>query len=677
MTGPSIESVLDCPTLPSLPRVAIEVLTLSREPEISLERIAEAIEHDQALTGRILRTVNSSFHGLSEPCPTLSRAVAYLGLNSVKSIVLGFSLVDCGKHSAGGFDYIDYWRRSVYSAAAARTLAEYSRGCDPEEAFIVSLLQDIGMIALLHSQGEAYVQVVADDAEGRHELLAEAEQAAYGFDHAAVGAALGANWGLPEGFTETIRRHHAPEEIDASLRTLARTVALANLAVRVLTEPDPAERLGEFQERARAWFQIPQTDAERLIERFAEGASELSSLLRVNTGDPPDIANILTQANTQLLEHQIALQEETRQLKEDAEALSRQAMVDPLTGAFNRKYFDEQLKARFQSVAETEGCLALAFVDVDKFKAINDSHGHQAGDAVLKEVAARLRRVVAEEGEVCRYGGEEFAVILPGAGRRAAARLAERLRLEVEASPCELIGQDAPDARLDVTVSIGVAALGPDSAGVFTTATRLFTAADKAMYAAKAGGRNCVRIFNPRAACRRAPNGTPADRSGEPEQRDTPVEARDAPSPSASASVAEPAVGTRRVLVIDDDPLASRLIVDALSQIAGVEATSLADADGALKALGDARADAPDLVLADVELGGMSGLELARALRGTEVGRSLPIILMSASAGADATRQAIEAGANAFLSKRKLSASPTEHLARILEMWVEFERQAA
>src|SRR5262245_6791812 len=120
MSAPTLEQVLSCPNLPSLPTVAVEVLALTAKSNADLNEISRVVQNDQALSAKILRTVNSSFYGLSKPCPTITRALTYMGLSTVKSLVLGFSLVDWTRQGEGGFDMIDYWRRSAYGAAAAR-----------------------------------------------------------------------------------------------------------------------------------------------------------------------------------------------------------------------------------------------------------------------------------------------------------------------------------------------------------------------------------------------------------------------------------------------------------------------------------------------------------------------------------------------------------------------------
>ncbi|MCA9291572.1 MAG: HDOD domain-containing protein, partial [Phycisphaerales bacterium] len=212
-----LEKVFNCPTLPSLPSIAIEVLELTADDSVPVAKIAKVIQNDQALAAKILKTINSSFYGLAKPCPTISRAVAYLGMNTVKSLALGFSVIDLQAEGGGAFDPMAHWRRCVYGGAGARIIGEYlvSRDAasgpevdgDPEEMFIAALLQDVGVLAMFTALGEEYDDVIAG--AGRdHDRLAALEQAAFGVDHAEVGALLGEKWRLPTSLAELIRYHH-------------------------------------------------------------------------------------------------------------------------------------------------------------------------------------------------------------------------------------------------------------------------------------------------------------------------------------------------------------------------------------------------------------------------------------------------------------------------------------
>jgi two-component system, cell cycle response regulator len=166
------------------------------------------------------------------------------------------------------------------------------------------------------------------------------------------------------------------------------------------------------------------------------------------------------------------------------EALRRQATHDGLTGLWNRGAILELLHRETARAARCGEPLAVLMVDVDHFKAINDAHGHAAGDAMLREVAEAIGMAVRPYDMAGRYGGEEFLCVLPGCGAPEAAAVAERIREAVERRAV----WDA-DRRVQVTVSAGVAA-GPR----LREADEFLRAADAALYRAKAAGRNRAEV---------------------------------------------------------------------------------------------------------------------------------------------------------------------------------------
>ena len=161
------------------------------------------------------------------------------------------------------------------------------------------------------------------------------------------------------------------------------------------------------------------------------------------------------------------------------------AVTDPLTGLHNRRYMSGQLTSLVRRAGQGGEPVGALLVDIDYFKRINDSFGHDVGDEVLKEFAVRLATNVRAIDLACRYGGEEFVVIMPDTGLETAHRIAERLRLHVAGSPFRVSGVEDP---LSVTISIGVACTGEEE----ESPDQLLKRADEAVYDAKAKGRNQV-----------------------------------------------------------------------------------------------------------------------------------------------------------------------------------------
>jgi diguanylate cyclase (GGDEF)-like protein len=173
------------------------------------------------------------------------------------------------------------------------------------------------------------------------------------------------------------------------------------------------------------------------------------------------------------------------------EKLERDATVDGLTGVCNRRWLDERLPRYLTRHQRDARPFSLLMIDVDYFKRFNDSYGHAAGDQALVMVAATLTRNLRPSDEVVRYGGEEFAVLLPGIDTSGAVTTAERLRLAVSRAKLTLEGEPAapPTMLPPITISIGVASLAAGD-----DARALLGRADEALYRAKQGGRDRVVV---------------------------------------------------------------------------------------------------------------------------------------------------------------------------------------
>jgi two-component system cell cycle response regulator len=173
------------------------------------------------------------------------------------------------------------------------------------------------------------------------------------------------------------------------------------------------------------------------------------------------------------------------QLRASVAQTIEMAVIDGLTGLHNRRYLDSHLQTLFDRAAARRRPLSVMITDLDRFKSINDTYGHDGGDDVLREFARRLRKNVRGIDLACRFGGEEFVVVMPDTDGAVAEKVAERIRAEIAQAPFA-VGDDGK--AIEVTVSVGVSSLlkGADSVAA------LMKRADLALYEAKSGGRNRV-----------------------------------------------------------------------------------------------------------------------------------------------------------------------------------------
>jgi two-component system, cell cycle response regulator len=185
------------------------------------------------------------------------------------------------------------------------------------------------------------------------------------------------------------------------------------------------------------------------------------------------------------LRTQIRRKRYNEHLRQSVTQTIEMAVTDGLTGLHNRRYLDSHLKTLFDRAMNRRRPLSLMITDIDRFKSINDTYGHDAGDDILREFAARLRKNVRGIDLACRYGGEEFVVVMPDTDSALANIVAERVRAQIADKPFEVSTLSEP---ISVTISIGVA--GIRHAG--DTVEALMKRADKALYEAKNSGRNRV-----------------------------------------------------------------------------------------------------------------------------------------------------------------------------------------
>ncbi|MGJ8529732.1 PleD family two-component system response regulator [Maritalea sp.] len=172
------------------------------------------------------------------------------------------------------------------------------------------------------------------------------------------------------------------------------------------------------------------------------------------------------------------------ELRKSLSSTVAMAVIDGLTGLYNRRYFDRHMCVQMDKAREGNKSLGLMMLDIDFFKSVNDTHGHAAGDEVLREFSSRLQRNIRGVDLACRYGGEEFVVMMPGADLHRAKNIAERIRNAIASEPFDT-GITVP---LDITVSVGISINElPDD-----TPDQMLKRADIALYRAKREGRNRI-----------------------------------------------------------------------------------------------------------------------------------------------------------------------------------------
>ncbi len=481
--------------LPSPPAVAMRVLQLVASENTTLEELSHVISADPALTAKILKYLHSPLIGLGFHGTTLAEAVARIGTRGAQLLALSFSLVSERHHqSCPSFNFNRFWSESLARAVAAKRLAASNRQWNPEEAFIAGLVFRIGQLVLATALPAEYEPVLVA-APGENDPLEIRERLALGTDHLEIGCHLLQDWKLPETIWSAMAALNTGEssvEARSDLRARAALLQLADAIAAFLARPDQqhGRRMDSLMVRAGELAGLERDAFRPLLEQISQDWITYGELLSIATTEPPDLEALELEAEEHRNNLRLAAELEVLNLRNENQQLSQRANRDRLTGLLNRGAFDDALSAGAATAAKQGAALALLMIDLDHFKSINDRHGHPAGDAVLRHVAQIFQSLTKAPAEVFRYGGEEFAVLVPAVKLDDALALAETLRQAIAHSP-HLEGA----TTLALTVSIGVAeARWPQPA---LSPAALVQTADERLYEAKHAGRNTCRPHPP------------------------------------------------------------------------------------------------------------------------------------------------------------------------------------
>jgi diguanylate cyclase (GGDEF)-like protein len=479
---------------PSPSKVATDVISMARDPNIQISKVADSIGKDPALAAKVLRIANSAFYAQRRASSNIKQALVIIGLNAALTLALSFSLVSSLRGlKPNGIDYRRFWRRTLISATASRAFGETLKVGQEEELFLAGLLQDVAVLAIDRCARDFYVKLPPDFS---HAALIEFEKQQLGKDHAAIGGALLKSWNLPERLYEAVAQSHKPEAAAGDMQKFIRCVALGSDLADAVLSKDRVVALANVADRARALLQVRDEQFTEAVTRVLKLIPEAEELYETSIIETDDAETLLAQArelltlrNLHALQEVNALRETAGMLLSKTEELEDANKRDPLTGTLNRNWLDRLLEREFTQAVMFGRALSIAIVDLDHFKTVNEHFGHASGDKVLQACAHALNANVRGSDLVGRYGGEEFLIVFPGTDREIAQKACERI-----CGVMNKLDHQFANARIVTTVSIGIATFRPQQS--FANASELISAADHALYAAKLRGRNCVEYFD-------------------------------------------------------------------------------------------------------------------------------------------------------------------------------------
>ena len=504
-----LRKILTSDELPTLPTVASQLITLTAREDATLADIGELVSQDVSLSAKILKVSNSAFYSFPQQIGSIKQAVSILGMNAVRSLVLSFSFLTMkAGRVKSRFDFEKFWEKSLTSAVTARLILEKVKGVDFEEAFVSGLLQNLGELILARSFPKEYDKVLQAVEDDQHDTLT-AEETVFGMNHTMVGTEIARSWGFPEILLIPIEYHHNPGEYtgkNATIRATVRAVYLSDLLMNILFSDKPEVYHQQFRKEAAKLLGLTAENIESILEQVHIKIKEAGTYFNLKIQPPQSVQEILQEANIrlslinldyeqmnkQLILTKIHLENLTHELEEKNKRLDNLANIDGLTGVYNHRYFQNVLEQESKRATRNNSPLSLLLVDIDHFKKVNDTYGHQVGDFILAEFSKIIQDNIRQYDVLARYGGEEFVVILPETSVADAFIVGEKLRALIEST----VFQDNRE-KYRITASFGLAGSIPATEDNFNKSS-LIHQADQALYEAKEKGRNKVVGYSPK-----------------------------------------------------------------------------------------------------------------------------------------------------------------------------------
>lgn len=286
--------------LPTIPAVAVEVLRMSHDPRVSIEKMAEALERDPALAAKTLRFANSSYYGASKPIVSLPQALVRIGIRGAKMLALSFSLLGaCDKITAGELDYNVFWHRSLTTSVAARRIAVRSVRHQADQALVAGLLADSGCVILAHLFPRQY-RLIDRAVEGGRADRAIAERRILGTDHMSVGRLLLESWHLPSELCEAVGAHHDVTRLepDSDSLTVAALILAAGELADILIHGAAPVRIQRLAAAFSEYFSFGPRHIEVLLRGMAPEICAIGQMLDVSV---PPIDDLQEEAKTEML----------------------------------------------------------------------------------------------------------------------------------------------------------------------------------------------------------------------------------------------------------------------------------------------------------------------------------------------------------------------------------------
>jgi diguanylate cyclase (GGDEF)-like protein len=491
--------------LPTTVAVAMKFIELGKQAEPDPAEYAKIIGSDPSLSAKVLALANSSWFGIRNRVTRPQMAINLLGLGTVRTLAITYCLT--GLHSDLKLTPEEsrmFWSASLCKAVAAK---HYASHFDPplcEEAFACGLFQDFA-IPVMFSAARDKLFPLLQDANVDCESRLQKEREIYRLDHAEIGRMVAQKLELPDMFVDAVAFHHDRERLKqfSGSLVLADAVYLSSLFPHLLNgwNRQDAEQIRAFLASRNGaetldvdqFLEGVQEEFDQLYAYFENGKhheSKLAELLGLATREAADNTMRLMGTVHEMLRDSLHNGMLAHEIMDKQSRLEQTATQDSLTGAWNRQGFDLRTRELMTRASRYGVGIGVCYLDLDRFKLLNDTFGHNAGDAALKKLVAVAREVFRPGDVLGRLGGEEFALVITDCAEEDATRMVQTLVQK-------LAQESVIKAEKPVRASVSAGLVWVPGRTPCPPLDSLLVQADQLMYAAKRAGGN--RLHTARA----------------------------------------------------------------------------------------------------------------------------------------------------------------------------------
>jgi diguanylate cyclase (GGDEF)-like protein len=489
--------------LPTTAAVAIKFVELGKDPTAEPADYAKVIGGDSSLSSKLLALSNSSWFGVRNKVTNVRMAVNLLGLGTVRKLAISYCMA--GLHNELRLSQVEsrmFWQTSLCKAVAAQQYAKIMDEKLADDGFAAGLFQDFA-IPVMYATAKEKLMTILENAGIDWRAKLDHERSLFHLDHSEIGRILGQKLELPDLFVDIVAFHHSRERLEEFVENeivaeAAYVAALFPHVYNTWNQSDAQElrsflqgRLQDKSVSVEQYLEAIQKEYNNLYKFFEDGEPpqmKLQETIEAACKESADNTTQMVGTMNEMMQEAATMGVEVQNVLRQHEELVEKSSRDSLTGALNRETFVQNAQDQLRKAYRYRVPYAVIFMDLDKFKYINDTFGHRMGDRALKRVVEHIQSATREHDLLGRFGGDEFVLLLYECKAEDVEQIMKRVIGNIAADPLGSSKKPIP-----LTISAGVLTVRPSERQ--HNLEMLLSIADKKMYEAKKAGGNqyCLR----------------------------------------------------------------------------------------------------------------------------------------------------------------------------------------